>query len=608
VSTLDVVAEVLREVAPRALNARQIVELANGRLPTASRTPETVVSRDLAMELKRNETRSRFLRVDRGKFVIKEALPTAFYNEIEPYAAQWSRNLIAAGEVAAGVVDERSIRDLKPADVASYRQCHFFSGISVWSRALRDAGWPDDSNVWSGSCPCTPFSSAGRKQGFADEQHLWPEWFRLIAACRPALIVGEQVSSKDGLTWLDTVRVDLESADYSLRVLDTPAVGVGAPHRRSRLYFAAYARERGREILSASWLHDRWQPRYDAARRSSVDSGNAVILSDAERVGAGCCCAEAGVAQGDAGLAGPQRRVPRASGWDGITGAGSPDAVDASIELGDASLARGRRDAGAFPRAEEACAGERIEARDLPDELVAPSTDDGAVRDEVRLVRGAADIAVDGSFRPGDRIRIDGDPSWGGAVRGFWADDVEWIYCRPEPGHQDGRWRPTRSGIEPLAARSSTDLGRTRAKRLKCFGNSIVLPLATAFVEAVIETFADAAWASLPLPAVAPAPAPIAEPLPSVAPAPAPIAEPLLSVASAPIADLAAWKWTGPRGGETAPSGMLYGRVPGDRWPYGPPPFHEPACNLFPHRGSPGGLFCDCMASAADDVAHGVGA
>ena len=153
-STLDVVAEVLREVAPRALKARQIAALAGDRLPTASRTPETVVSRDLAIDVRDHGAASRFLRVDRGAFVLKEALPTAFYNDNESYAAQWTRNLIAAGEIAAGVVDERSIRDLKPADVASFRQFHAFSGIGVWSRALRDAGWPDDVNVWSGSCPC----------------------------------------------------------------------------------------------------------------------------------------------------------------------------------------------------------------------------------------------------------------------------------------------------------------------------------------------------------------------------------------------------------------------------------------------------------------------
>ena len=55
--------------------------------------------------------------------------------------------------------------------------------------------------------------------------------------------------------------------------------------------------------------------------------------------------------------------------------------------------------------------------------------------------------------------------------------------------------------------------------------------------------------------------------------------------------------WTGPRPDEVAPSGMLLGRVPGDRWPHGPPTAHETRCNLFPYRGSRGGLFCDCALS-----------
>jgi len=203
VSTLDIVAEVLREVAPRALKARQIAALAGDRLPTASRTPETVVSRDLAVDVRDRGTSSRFLRVDRGAFVLKEALPTAFFNDNDAYAAQWTRNLIAAGEIAAGVVDERSIRDLKPADVASYRQCHFFSGLGVWSRALREAGWPEEFPAWTGSAPCQPWSSAGQRKGHADDRDLWPEWFRLIKACRPAVIFGEQVASKDGIRWFD---------------------------------------------------------------------------------------------------------------------------------------------------------------------------------------------------------------------------------------------------------------------------------------------------------------------------------------------------------------------------------------------------------------------
>lgn len=218
-STLDVVAEVLREVAPRALRAKEIAARGSDRLTTRSRTPETVVSRDLAIDVRDRGASSRFLRVGRGEFVLKEALPTAFYNDCDPYVAQWTRNLIAGGEIAPGVVDERSIRDLQPADVASYRQCHFFAGVGTWSRVLRDAEWPDEIPIFTGSCPCSPFSQAGRKKGFDDEQHLWPEWFRLIAACRPPVVVGEQVSSQDGLAWFDAVRLNLEGAGYSVGVL-----------------------------------------------------------------------------------------------------------------------------------------------------------------------------------------------------------------------------------------------------------------------------------------------------------------------------------------------------------------------------------------------------
>lgn len=64
----------------------------------------------------------------------------AYYNEIDPYAAQWLRNLIAAGHVAPGEVDERSILDVSPDDLAGFTQCHFFAGIGVWSRALRQGG------------------------------------------------------------------------------------------------------------------------------------------------------------------------------------------------------------------------------------------------------------------------------------------------------------------------------------------------------------------------------------------------------------------------------------------------------------------------------------
>jgi hypothetical protein len=67
---------------------------------------------------------------------------SAYYNEYDKYAAQWLRNLIEAGHIAHGIVDERSIEDVTPGDLQGFTQCHFFAGIGVWSYALRRAGWP----------------------------------------------------------------------------------------------------------------------------------------------------------------------------------------------------------------------------------------------------------------------------------------------------------------------------------------------------------------------------------------------------------------------------------------------------------------------------------
>src|SRR6056297_2148377 len=130
---------------------------------------------------------------------------TAYYNEIDPNAAQWLRELIRLNLIAPGVVDERSIAEIKPDELSGYTQCHFFAGIGVWSYALRQAGWPDDRPIWTGSCPCQPFSSAGKGAGFADERHLWPAFHWLIQQCRPECVFGEQVAGKAGETWLDLV-------------------------------------------------------------------------------------------------------------------------------------------------------------------------------------------------------------------------------------------------------------------------------------------------------------------------------------------------------------------------------------------------------------------
>lgn len=162
-----------------------------------------------------------------------------YYNEFDPSAAAWLRNLISAGLIPEGVVDERSIVDVRPEDLRGYTQCHFFTGIGGWSHALQLAGWPEDRPVWTGSCPCQPFSTAGKQKGKADERHLWPVWFRLISECRPSVVFGEQVAAAVTHEWLDEVATDLESEDYAFGSAIIPACGVGAPHKRDRLWFVA---------------------------------------------------------------------------------------------------------------------------------------------------------------------------------------------------------------------------------------------------------------------------------------------------------------------------------------------------------------------------------
>ena len=164
---------------------------------------------------------------------------TALYNEIEPYAVQWLNSLKAAGHIPEGDVDRRSITLLSGSDLANYDQCHFFAGIAGWPYALRLAGWPNDRPVWTGSCPCQPFSVAGRHAGVTDERNLWPEFHRLIAECRPTTVFGEQVASRAGREWLTGVRADLEHLGYAFGAADLPAASVGAPHIRQRLFWVA---------------------------------------------------------------------------------------------------------------------------------------------------------------------------------------------------------------------------------------------------------------------------------------------------------------------------------------------------------------------------------
>ena len=213
-----------------------------------------------------------------------------YYNDFDPKICEWARELIRAKLVPDGEVDCRSIIDVQPEDLAGFSQCHFFSGVLGWPLALRLAGIPDDYTLWTGSAPCQPFSAAGKQKGTEDERHLWPEFYRLIQACRPPLIFGEQVASslivgpsgkaKLGAgkeaeeAWIDRVFADLEVAHYTCGAGDIPAASVGAPHIRQRLYWVADSNGKQIDATDARGLH-----------AESIGSGIAGGLGDAYRAG-----------------------------------------------------------------------------------------------------------------------------------------------------------------------------------------------------------------------------------------------------------------------------------------------------------------------------------
>lgn len=180
----------------------------------------------------------------------------AYYNENDPAAVHVLQCLISDGVIAPGVVDDRSIVDVQADEIQGFSQYHFFAGGGLWSVALRLAGWNDGRHIWTASCPCQPFSQAGKGEGFDDKRHLWPHLFRIIRAARqlgfgPSVLVGEQVTGKAGYGWFNRVRLDLETEGYCARSVDFPSSAVNAPHIRNRQYWIALGNSTSKRCAEA---------------------------------------------------------------------------------------------------------------------------------------------------------------------------------------------------------------------------------------------------------------------------------------------------------------------------------------------------------------------
>jgi len=467
---------------------------------------------------------------------------TAYYNEYDPVAAAWLRELIKRGLIADGVVDERSIVDVAPEDLQGFTQCHFFAGIGGWSYALRLAGWPDEKPVWTGSPPCQPFSSAGQQKGQDDERHLAPHFAALVAAGRPPILFGEQVASaavfgkppkrtvaapdaEPEWAWIDDLFGRLEAAHYACGTADLPAAGIGAPHIRQRTFFGAVRLADAASFRLWEWQHmgnmegkTKAQPEYVQIINadSSFDCGDNGGLADADRDGrkAGNRVQPDGTEHDVEHGGGAVRLGDTASGWQwsGVADDGRCGQYEGQDRAaGDAGgLARGG--AGKWQTYADwfgicwhpECRDSEARTCDCHTRG-APAgwewdADDGWVHVGLADASGqrlwgglgegdGAAGAAERKARQWQWSRSDhrtggtddglDDAERSSAVHGGWAD-ADWLFCR------DGKWRPVEPGTFPLAHGVSARVGRLRG-----YGNAIVPQAAAAFVTAFTQALGD---------------------------------------------------------------------------------------------------------------------
>jgi len=180
-----------------------------------------------------------------------------------------------------------------------------------------------------GGYPCQPFSVAGKREGQADDRHLWPELFRLVQEIRPTWILCENVAGHISMG-LDSVLADLESEAYQCQTLLIPACGVGAYHRRYRVWIIAHSDElaNGQQHINAATWNDSQRENNDVANTNSKRRrGGKAGEQDAEYVGQ---------SPGD-----KIRREWKFKGWDvepsvGRVANGVPDRLDRLKQLGNA--------------------------------------------------------------------------------------------------------------------------------------------------------------------------------------------------------------------------------------------------------------------------------
>jgi DNA (cytosine-5)-methyltransferase 1 len=394
-----------------------------------------------------------------------------YYNEWDSFAADWLRELIKDGLIPDGEVDNRSIADVRPEDLKEFTQCHFFAGIGGWSRALQLAGWSSDRSVWTGSPPCQSFSTAGKGKGKDDERHLWPVFFNLIRECQPPTVFGEQVAAAIRFGWLDDLQTDFEREGYSSAAVVLPAGGIGAPHKRERLFFVADSHNKRHE----------WSQEAGREARSGVEHTGSVSMADtksgrhkqSEQFSNGCSSQSDKRQSDSSGNCESQRQLmadscgERCGGkeWGGEAEEkgqseryGSERSSHSSVGNTDSDRPKSRNEA-----AETAGHGNPINSASIWPDSVGNTEHDGSHEAEIGRSTGPGKAE-------GGMLELERSDSL------FWGSS-EVIYCR------DGKYRPipTEPALFPLADGIPNRVGILRGA-----GNAIVPQAAAEIIKAYL--------------------------------------------------------------------------------------------------------------------------
>jgi len=114
----------------------------------------------------------------------------------------------------------------------------------IWSdlETFEGAAWRGLVDIISAGLPCQPYSTAGKRKGDDDERAIWPEFTRIVAEVRPAMVFLENVPAFVTGGHFRRPGEELSRLGYRVEApLFIRASSVGASHRRERVFILAHA-------------------------------------------------------------------------------------------------------------------------------------------------------------------------------------------------------------------------------------------------------------------------------------------------------------------------------------------------------------------------------